>query len=132
VTDDSGNLTPPPGKDASYPKALRLSGSLAFKAVYDANTKKHAGPVTIFGRANGLLHPRLGLSVSRKVGSAVKRNRIKRLLREAFRLSQHEWPGAYDIIIVVRAHDPVSLDEYKQMILTGAKSIHKHWGRRPV
>jgi ribonuclease P protein component len=121
---------PPQSPSYAFPRAMRLSGGLAYKAVYDANTKKHSGALTIFGKSNQLSHPRLGLSVSRKVGTAVKRNRIKRLLREAFRLTQHNWPAPYDIIIVVRPHDPLPLPEYQTLIAAAIASIHKHWTRR--
>ncbi len=117
-------------KPLAFPPAMRLSGSLAFKMVYDANTKKYVGPLTFFGKPNGLSHARLGLSVSRKVGTAVKRGKIKRMLREAFRLTQHEWPAGYDIIIVVRPHDPLPLAEYQSLLQTGIASIHKNWSRR--
>ena len=46
--------------------------------------------------------PRLGLSVSRKLGGAVDRNRIKRLLREAFAAEEPSLPRGYDLVIVAR------------------------------
>jgi ribonuclease P protein component len=59
--------------------------------------------IVVFGYQNGLPHPRLGLSVSRKVGNAVTRNRWKRLLREAFRLTRPQLPAGIDLIVIPRA-----------------------------
>ena len=57
----------------------------------------------MLARANGLQHPRLGIAVSRKVlGSAVARNRFKRVVREHFRLMQHDL-AALDIVVRARA-----------------------------
>jgi RNase P protein component len=53
-------------------------------------------------RVNDLGRRRLGLSVGKKLGGAVVRNRYKRVLREAFRLSQHELPEGYDYILIPR------------------------------
>ena len=50
---------------------------------------------------NGLDHSRLGLSVGKRIWkSAVRRNRVKRVFREAFRLAQHELPSGLDIVLV--------------------------------
>ena len=50
---------------------------------------------------NGLERPRLGLAVSRRVGKAVRRNRMKRVLREVFRTKTHLFPSGYDAIFIV-------------------------------
>ena len=68
----------------------RLHGKGAFARVFDAQMRKPVGPVVFWAVPNEVGHPRLGLSVSRRVGNAVRRNRIKRMLREAFRLTQHD------------------------------------------
>jgi len=59
--------------------------------------------IIVFGHPNDQPHPRLGLSVSRKVGEAVVRNRWKRLLREAFRLTRPQLPAGIDLIVIPRA-----------------------------
>jgi ribonuclease P protein component len=50
---------------------------------------------------NGLDHPRLGLSVGKAIWkSAVRRNRVRRIFREAFRLSQHDLPSGVDLVLI--------------------------------
>ena len=56
----------------------------------------------VFGLLNGLGHCRLGMAVSRKVGGAVQRNRVKRLLREVFRLHRARLEPAMDLVINAR------------------------------
>ena len=100
----------------TFPRSHRLSGPAAFAAVYDGRVRESRGPLTIYGRVNGLSHCRLGLSVSRKVGIAVRRTRVKRLLREAFRLMHHDLPCGYDWVVVVRPHGPLALLEYQALM----------------
>ena len=73
-----------------------------FDAVYQRRASASDGLLLIFVGLNNLSHARVGLSVSRKHGGAVQRNRWKRLLREAFRLHRSELPVGIDIVIVPR------------------------------
>ena len=58
--------------------------------------------LVLYIRENGRLVNRLGISISRKVGKAVLRNRIKRLVKEQMRLHDREISQGYDLVIVVR------------------------------
>jgi len=113
-----------------FPARLRLHGRSAFARVYAARLRARTGPITVCGRANELRYRRLGLSVSARIGNAVRRNRIKRLIREAFRLGQHEGPQGYDIVVVVHRHDPLPLADYQKMLGSALRSIHATWRRR--
>ena len=95
-----------PVKTHGFPPSHRLSGKNAFAAVYAAGAKQSRGPIALYSLPNAFSHYRWGLSVSRRVGSAVQRNRAKRMLRESIRLLQGDFPAAYDVVIVVRPHQP--------------------------
>jgi len=108
----------------------RLHGCMAFADVFSTRCRRHLGPITVYTNPNDLDHSRLGLSVPAKVGTAVKRNRIKRLLREAFRLTQTRWPKAYDVVVVVHPHQPVTLIDYQRLLTTAIHWAHHQWQQK--
>lgn len=81
-------------------------------------------------RPNGLALHRFGMSVSRKVGIAAKRNVIRRRLRETFRLWQRDLPAGYDIVVVVRPHPPLMLADYQKLLSAAMIKLHVVWGKR--
>jgi len=114
----------------TFPQSHRLRHRLDFSAVYEAKVRESRGPLTVYARPNELGHPRLGLSTSRKMGNAVRRNRIRRLLREAFRHLQHDLPAGYDLVIVVRPHEPLMLAEYQKLLMALVVKLHATWMRK--
>src|SRR5687767_15621639 len=108
----------------------RLRLPREFSAVYEAKTRESRGPLTLYALPNNLGYPRLGMSVSRKVGTAVRRNRIRRLIRESFRLLQQDLPRGYDGVVVVRPHEPLILAEYQKLLMAMLVRLHQTWEKR--
>src|SRR4051794_34257252 len=113
----------------TFTKSHRVRSKADFSAVFDAKVKHARGPLVAYARPTELAHPRLGLSVPRRVGTAPRRNRIKRLLRESFRLMQHDFPRPYDLILVVRPHEPLILAEYQRLLSGIVVKLHQAWER---
>jgi ribonuclease P protein component len=104
-----------------FTPAQRLHNKADFDRVYRDARRFADALFAIFVRSNTSSTPRLGLSIAaRIVGNAVRRNRIKRLIRESFRQHQHDLP-AVDIVVNARAGarnaDNASI----------VRSLERHW-----
>ena len=109
----------------AFPKKMRLTHSRQFAAVYNGGLRRSSGPITIIALPNDLEYNRLGLSIGRRLGGAVRRSRLKRCLREAFRLTQHDVPTGYDIVIVARPHDPLPTPEYERLLASALARVDR-------
>ena len=81
---------------------LRLRRSLDFRAVYSARRVRHGRLLAIHSRPNQLDHPRVGFSISKKVGGAVQRNLVKRRLRHLAMDRLRGSDRGLDLVVVVR------------------------------
>jgi len=118
----------------TYSRSRRLTHARQFEAVYAGKAQRATGPLAVHGLPNGLDHCRIGLSVGRRIGTAVERNRAKRLLREAFRLIQEKLPGeggaGLDLVLVVRPIGDLDLQRCQDLLGELVWSVAKEWERR--
>jgi ribonuclease P protein component len=113
-----------------FPARFRLKDGRDFAAVYQARTTAGDGCLLVYGRPNDAGHARLGLSVSRKVGKAVVRNRWKRLIREAFRTSPAQVPAGLDLVVIPRAAEPPPLEAIRESLVKLSNDVRRRWERR--
>jgi ribonuclease P protein component len=86
--------------DQRFRAAAHIRQRRDFQTVYDTGRKLHGRTMTIFALSRPGTGSRLGIAATRKLGSAVERNRAKRLVRELFRLNPA--PPGLDIVVVPR------------------------------
>jgi ribonuclease P protein component len=92
-----------PKTRATFRPHERIQDPGDFRRAFERKRSASDAAMVVHGVENGRDHPRLGVSVSRKkVRRASDRNRVKRVLREAFRLSKSELPAGLDLVVVPR------------------------------
>jgi len=82
-----------------FPRTARLVRRSEYDAVYREGRRRTSREFAVFLRANGLDESRFGWSIKKALGSAVKRNRIRRRIREIVRLHRQEISPGWDIVI---------------------------------
>jgi len=87
-----------------FPRKFRVVRKADFARAYKEGRRARGALLLVVGAPNGLPHPRLGLSVGKRIWrGAVQRNRVRRIFREAFRLSVPELPPGLDFVLVPAA-----------------------------
>lgn len=111
-----------PSSGERFRSINRLKRPEEFKQVFASKRRSSDKSFLILARNNDLNRPRLGLAVPKKhIHSAVERNRLKRIIRESFRLKQKVLTGN-DIVVVVRN----KIDANKKSI---GPTLAKHWNK---
>lgn len=104
---------------------MRLTDSPEFERVYKQGTAYRGKLISVHAFSGGTGEPRMGLSVSKKVGNAVVRNGVKRRLREIFRSKLPEIQGDPDFVISAR---PAAAGAtYQQLEEEFEKALRKLW-----
>ena len=106
-----------------FPRAHRLSSRGHFQRAFRLRCTAADQTLLVFGHPNGLPVARLGLSVSRKIGGAVLRNRWKRRIREAFRLSRGQLTPGIDLVVIPRAGQEPELGQIRQSLVRLADRV---------
>jgi len=104
-------------KPHGFPRSRRLQRPQDFQRVYDAGQRAGDEHVLMFAVPSPCGSTRIELSVSRKHGNSVVRHRLKRLLREAYRLSQPDVPEGLDLVLIPRLGSRAGVEQYRRSIV---------------
>ncbi len=118
---------------ATFRPHERLKDPADFRRAFERKRSVSDAALIVYAVENGRDHSRLGLSVSRKkVRRATARNRLKRLIREAFRLSKPELPQGLDLVVIPRG-PTLTLAQARHSLVTLARDATRRLGshRRP-
>ncbi|QDT54145.1 Ribonuclease P protein component [Caulifigura coniformis] len=115
-----------------YPRACRLTSSADFNRVYAGKQRFSDARLLMFAAANSTDTTRAGFSVSRKHGGSVARHHLKRLLREAFRLSRADLPRGLDLVVIPQQGTIGTMQEYQgslaRLTRKAARRLLEHSG----
>ncbi|MCS6851937.1 MAG: ribonuclease P protein component [Gemmataceae bacterium] len=123
MTDDS------PETGFRFRRQDRLRSTQEFQRVYDRRRSASDAWLIVYGCENGRPYSRLGVSVSRKYGSGVRRNRLRRLYREAFRLMRPQLPTGLDLILIPRSPEEPTLRQVQESLVVLAGRVARKLAR---
>jgi ribonuclease P protein component len=98
----SGSTGAPGGEAQRFSRADRIKKRYEFRQVQLSGRRIHTPHFLIVVQPNALHNTRLGITVTKKVGSAVERNRIKRVVREVFRRNRSLFPPDHDVVFIAK------------------------------
>ena len=115
----------------TFRKTDRLRQPSDFRRVYARRRSVSDECLIVYGCENDLKRVRLGLSVSRRVGPANFRNRLRRLYREAFRLTRASMPTGLDLVLIPRGAGEPSLEHLQKSLPRLVKALAAKLAREP-
>lgn len=119
-------------KRFGLPRSARLTRATEFRRVYGRGQRARGRWLVVVALRRRAPGHRLGVAVSKEHGRAVRRNKIKRILREAFRLERPELPGAFDVVLIPRTHaGRYPLDDIRRELAELLRQLDEARGRAP-
>lgn len=103
--------------------SFRITSAADFSLVFAQRARRDLGWIIVHAAPNELERTRLGLSIGTRVGKAVRRVRVKRMIREAFRLIRKDLPVGMDVVVSARSHPDRPLADYKHAIVEESKRL---------
>jgi ribonuclease P protein component len=117
---------------ATFRPHERLKDPKDFRRAFDRRRSNADDIMVIYGVENGRDHTRLGISLSKKkVRAAHDRNRLKRLVREAFRLSKSDLPSGIDLIVLPRRRG-ASFVAVQRSLVALTRGVARRLNLKPV
>ena len=113
----------PEGRRHGFRPRERLHRKAQFTEILERGARFSAGGITFMCLRTGGAASRLGVIVGRRNGNAVARNRIRRLLREGFRLSKHRLPCAVDVVLIPAPSATLTLDRVLRAFAAFARAL---------
>jgi len=122
--------------DQRFPRSHRLTSRQQFQQAYRHGSRVSCFGISLIGVTGATDHCRLGLTVPKKVGGAVVRNRVKRLVREAFRRNHAALVTRHcpvDLIVHARpGADELDYDRVERELLDGFRRLSQRLSQRPT
>ena len=107
----------------TLPAHYRVRHTVEFDQVFKKRKRLYSGNLLTYYRSNQEAHPRIGVVISkRNLRFAVDRNRVRRVLKELFRLKQHELPACDIVIVAQKGIESLKKEELQQC---GRSLIHQ-------
>ena len=93
-------------KAQSFRRAEKVTNKSSYRIIYEQGVRRSSRFFTIVACGNSIGVKRLGITVTKKTGNAVFRNRTKRLIREFFRRNKNLFPAGHDVVVMAKKNTP--------------------------
>ncbi len=114
-----------------FPRKFRLCRRRDFERVFEQRTSVADQWLIVYGCKNNLDYSRLGISVPRKLGKATVRNRVKRYIRESFRLKRPDLPAGIDLVVIPRSGEGFKLGDLQRSLVTLVQRLARRLNECP-